>query len=351
MRYLSDDDLRHLSTGRNRDARYPDPDADDLQRRVHAVAADAGSDSASSRRSRGSPTNWRHAMAWTAASSWRSSAGMSAAFLAMNSVFGPLFNASKAEAATPGVAEDARPRARRPVHLRLPDAFRARRLRPAGHHRTRRSSPSSSGTRRWPNEKSVDRMKFANYVKEIYVDSDTKVALLSGSPVDDPVQPVPDQRPDHRGAHLGQHHRALAPHAGALDHPADERRLARRSRPLHRGHQARQLEGLHHRRPDLPHQEGFELASRRRKARLSVLRKVREVRASTRSASTRACCRPTTRRAGPKSGSTPRCGISARPRRTGRRSPSSSITRRCGRSSNYPTRRSSSSRTPAASTG
>ena len=28
-------------------------------------------------------------------------------------------------------------------------------------------------------------MKFANYVKEIYVDSDTKVALLSGSPVDD----------------------------------------------------------------------------------------------------------------------------------------------------------------------
>jgi hypothetical protein len=35
------------------------------------------------------------------------------------------------------------------------------------------------------NEKSVDRMKFANYVKEIYVDSDTKVALLSGSPVDD----------------------------------------------------------------------------------------------------------------------------------------------------------------------
>ena len=29
-------------------------------------------------------------------------------------------------------------------------------------------------------------MKFANYVKEIYVDSDTKVALLSGSPVDDP---------------------------------------------------------------------------------------------------------------------------------------------------------------------
>ena len=30
---------------------------------------------------------------------------------------------------------------------------------------------------------------FANYVKEIFVDSDTKVALLSGAPVDDPLQP------------------------------------------------------------------------------------------------------------------------------------------------------------------
>src|SRR5699024_7895498 len=34
-----------------------------------------------------------------------SSAGMSAAFVAMNTVFGPLFEASRAEAATPGAAE------------------------------------------------------------------------------------------------------------------------------------------------------------------------------------------------------------------------------------------------------
>jgi hypothetical protein len=34
-----------------------------------------------------------------------SAAGMSAAFLAMNEVFGPLFTASRAEAATPGMAE------------------------------------------------------------------------------------------------------------------------------------------------------------------------------------------------------------------------------------------------------
>src|SRR2546426_10747202 len=34
-----------------------------------------------------------------------SSAGMAAAFLAMNDVFGPVFDVSRAEAATPGVAD------------------------------------------------------------------------------------------------------------------------------------------------------------------------------------------------------------------------------------------------------
>jgi predicted TIM-barrel fold metal-dependent hydrolase len=35
-------------------------------------------------------------------------------------------------------------------------------------------------------ENTLARFKFENYVKEIYVDSDTKVALLSGAPFDDP---------------------------------------------------------------------------------------------------------------------------------------------------------------------
>src|SRR4029079_8290813 len=35
-----------------------------------------------------------------------SAAGMSAAFLAMNEVFGPVFTASRAEAATPGAADE-----------------------------------------------------------------------------------------------------------------------------------------------------------------------------------------------------------------------------------------------------
>jgi predicted TIM-barrel fold metal-dependent hydrolase len=35
------------------------------------------------------------------------------------------------------------------------------------------------------NESDLSRMKFQNYIKEIYVDSDTKIALLSGAPFDD----------------------------------------------------------------------------------------------------------------------------------------------------------------------
>ena len=60
-----------------------------------------------------------------------SSAGLAAAFLAMNEVFGPVFTASRAEAATPGACGRARAALGIPVHRRLPDALRARRLQPA----------------------------------------------------------------------------------------------------------------------------------------------------------------------------------------------------------------------------
>src|SRR4030095_16759273 len=36
-------------------------------------------------------------------------------------------------------------------------------------------------------ENDLYRFKFENYVKEVFVDSDTKVALLSGAPFDDPT--------------------------------------------------------------------------------------------------------------------------------------------------------------------
>jgi predicted TIM-barrel fold metal-dependent hydrolase len=114
-----------------------------------------------------------------------SSAGMSAAFLAMNNVFGPMFATSRAEAATPGQAES---RARAlagqfifdcQTHF-VRDDYGQVAITGLAQFAKQFWNPALAG------EKSLDRMKFANYLKEIYVDSDTKVALLSGSPVDDP---------------------------------------------------------------------------------------------------------------------------------------------------------------------
>jgi uncharacterized protein len=115
-----------------------------------------------------------------------SSAGMAAGFLAMNEVFGPLFEVSRAEAATPGVAEQ---RANAlssqfviddQTHF-VRDDFKQEGLLDLAKYAKQHWNPALVG------ENSLARYKFENYVKEIFVDSDTKVALLSGAPFDDPA--------------------------------------------------------------------------------------------------------------------------------------------------------------------
>src|SRR5262245_35175783 len=114
-----------------------------------------------------------------------SSAGMATAFLVMNDVFGPVFEVSQAEAATPGVAEmraqalssqfivDAQ------THF-VRDDFKQEGLLDLAKYAKQNWNPALWG------EANLARYKFENYLKEIFVDSDTKVALLSGAPFDDP---------------------------------------------------------------------------------------------------------------------------------------------------------------------
>jgi predicted TIM-barrel fold metal-dependent hydrolase len=114
-----------------------------------------------------------------------SSAGMAAAFIAMNDVFGPLYNVARAEAEEPGVA-DARA-----------GSFADQFIFDCQTHFVRDDYTTDiTGLAQWAKahwnpdlqgETSLDRFKFGNYVKEIYVDSDTDIAILSGSPVDDEV--------------------------------------------------------------------------------------------------------------------------------------------------------------------
>ena len=114
-----------------------------------------------------------------------SSAGMAAAFVAMNEVFGPLFDTSRAEAATPGAADErARTLANQFIidlqtHF-VRDDYTNPALLYVAEFAKKHWNPALTGG------ESLTRFKFQNYIKEIYVDSDTKIALLSGTPTDDP---------------------------------------------------------------------------------------------------------------------------------------------------------------------
>jgi uncharacterized protein len=115
-----------------------------------------------------------------------SSAGLASAFLAMNEVFGPLFDVSGAEAQTPGAA-DARAKTLSgqfiidaQTHF-VRDDFAQPGLLDLAKYAKQHWNPSLAG------ENTLARYKFENYVQEIFVGSDTKVALLSGAPFDDPT--------------------------------------------------------------------------------------------------------------------------------------------------------------------
>jgi len=114
---------------------------------------------------------------------FKSASGMAAAFLAMNETYGPVFGVSNAEAATPELADE---RAKAlsgqfimDMHThflrddtRLESFVRQREaVGKAGWNPALRGKPQS-----------LDDLKFANYLKEIFLDSDTKVACISGAP-------------------------------------------------------------------------------------------------------------------------------------------------------------------------
>ena len=74
----------------------------------------------------------------------------------------------------------------RAVHLRRPDPLRARRLRQGRPARPGASTPPSTGTRSWPTPADVGPLQVRELPQGDLLDSDTKVALLSGAPFDDP---------------------------------------------------------------------------------------------------------------------------------------------------------------------
>ncbi len=118
---------------------------------------------------------------------FQTASGMAASFVAMNEVYGTLFDATPAEAQTPEIANQ---RAKALAGQFIMDThthFLRDDTRLTGFVRMR----EAVGRAGWNKEigdrpQTIDDLKYGNYFKEIYMDSDTKVALISNAPSDIP---------------------------------------------------------------------------------------------------------------------------------------------------------------------
>jgi predicted TIM-barrel fold metal-dependent hydrolase len=118
---------------------------------------------------------------------FQSAPGMAASFVAMNTVYGEFFDATLAEAQTPEMAGE---RARKLSGQFIMDThthFLRDDTRLTNFVRMR-EAVGRSGWNKAIGEKpqTIDDLKFANYYKEIYLDSDTKIALISNAPSEIP---------------------------------------------------------------------------------------------------------------------------------------------------------------------
>ena len=117
----------------------------------------------------------------------QSAAGMAAAFVAMNEVYGPVFSVAHAEVTdVDTAAERAAALAKQFVfdnqlHF-IRDDYDNESLLGLGQYASEHWNPSML------DEVGLElyRYKFENFIKEVYLDSDTKVGLLSGASFDDP---------------------------------------------------------------------------------------------------------------------------------------------------------------------
>lgn len=153
------------------DEYYPEPQNErqrEVEARLLATADDLGSRQGLSRRR-----------------FFQTAAGMAASFAAMNAVYGPLFDVSPAEAATPDMAQERSDRYRDQFIMDMHTHFLRDDTRLTNFVRMRESVGKAGWNRDLSGrEQTIEDLKFENYVKEMFLDSDTKVALISSAPSD-----------------------------------------------------------------------------------------------------------------------------------------------------------------------
>jgi uncharacterized protein len=119
---------------------------------------------------------------------FQSASGMAAAYLAMNDVYGPLFSVSRAEAATPEMADDRAKALKNQFIMDMHTHF----LRDDTNIKGFIAQRAAVGKAGWNpalvgKEQTIEELKFPNYFKEVYLDSDTKVACITGAPSEVPA--------------------------------------------------------------------------------------------------------------------------------------------------------------------
>src|SRR4051812_34011376 len=150
---------------------YPDPQNEqqrEVEARLLAMADELGGKQGLSRRR-----------------FFQSAAGMAASFVAMNDVYGPLFDVSRAEAATPAMAQERASALKDQFVMDMHTHF----LRDDTRITTFVDMRNAVGKAGWNKElgnreQTIEDLKFDNYKKEMFLDSDTKIALISSAPSD-----------------------------------------------------------------------------------------------------------------------------------------------------------------------
>ena len=114
---------------------------------------------------------------------FQTASGMAAGFVALNDTFGTVFDASRAEAATPAMAQERAASLKDQFIMDMHTHFLRDDTRLTNFVRSR----ETVGKAGWnptllDKPQTLEDLKFNNYFKEIYLDSDTKIALISSSP-------------------------------------------------------------------------------------------------------------------------------------------------------------------------
>ena len=116
---------------------------------------------------------------------FQTAAGMTASFVAMNETFGQFFDASPAEAATPAMADERAGALKDQFIMDMHTHF----LRDDTRIMNFVAMRAAVGKAGWnkslaDKEQSIDDLKYDNYVKEVFLDSDSKIVLISSAPSD-----------------------------------------------------------------------------------------------------------------------------------------------------------------------